>query len=312
MEHIKDKLDKLAKQLNLIDPNQDPEPYILTKEEEDRIIEFELKSAKDYVKWKMEQLKALPEQIEQRISEIDWDAKVNKDEILLRANSIKNHEVWLKEKHKKDKEEEERLATELKNHWTAKRMYNLMAWTSQNVFSKKLIVNNDNRHLITALCFFISRDDRFFTELKSGNGKPYDPLKGLLIRGISGIGKTHLVRCVEENLLNPILTLSMIEISDELKAYGEYEIKKGNKKIIYLDDVGTEETPIVHFGTKIHFFKNFIETVYHNNKEKCFNNLILSTNLNFAQCSDKYGFRVASRMRDMFNVIDVSGKDMRG
>lgn len=305
MGHIQDELQKLAKRLNLIDENEE-ELYILTKEEELKVIEHEITMAKDHMIWKMKSAGALQNQIDDRIAQINWDEKINKNEVLIRANSVKTYEIWLKEKHKNDKEEEERKAKELKDHWTAKQMYNLMAWTSQNTYGKKLIVNDENKKLITAICFFISRDERFESELG------YSFEKGLLIRGISGIGKTHLVRCVEKNGLNPLLTLSMIEISDELMAYGEYEMKMGSANILYLDDIGTEETPIVHFGTKIHYFKNFIESIYLRQKEKGFKNLVLSTNLNFHQCSEKYGFRVASRMRDMFNVIDVSGKDMRG
>lgn len=305
MEHINNKLQRLAKRLNLIDENQEPEPYILTEEEENKLIDNEIRGAKEYAKWKMEQLAMTKEQIDFKICEINWEERIDRNEILQRANSIKNHEIWLKEKHKQDKIEEERKLKELQEHWTAKRVYNLMAWTSQQEYGKKLIVNNDNKKFITALCFFISNDIRFESELG------FSFKKGLLIRGVSGTGKTHLVKCIETNGLKPILTLSMIEISDELLAYGEYEINKGGNKLIYLDDVGTEETPIVHFGTKIHFFKNFMESVYLRHKSLGFGGLMLSTNLSFQQLSEKYGFRVASRMRDMFNVIDVTGKDMR-
>ena len=305
MEHINNKLLQLAKRLNLIDENQEPEPYILTKEEEDKLVYHEIKSAKEYAKWKMEQLAMTKEQIDFKICEINWEERIDRNEIFQRANSIKNHELWIKAKRIKDKEQEIDNQKELQDYWTAKRIYNLMASTSESEYGKKLIVNNDNKKLITSICFLLSKDVRFEKELN------YSFNKGLLIRGISGIGKTHLVRCVEKNGLNPICTLSMIEITDELRAYGEYEINKGDNKIIYLDDIGTEETPVVHFGTKIHFFKNFIESIYLRQKQNGFGNLILSTNLSFQQISDKYGFRVASRMRDMFNVIDVSGKDMR-
>lgn len=306
MEHIKKKLEQLARRLNLIDQNEPPEPYLLTKEEEDAVIEHEVNSAKSFAKWKMEQVAMTKDQIEIKIAEIDWEERINRDEILQRTNSIKNHEIWLKEKHIKDKAEEDKKAKELQEHWNAKRVYNLMAWSSQNDYGKKLIVNDDNKKLITSLCFLVSNDIRFETELG------YSFSKGLLVRGVSGIGKTHLVRCIEQNLINPILTLSMIEITDDLRAFGEYEISKKENKIIYLDDVGTEETPVVHYGTKIHFFKNFIESVYLSRQGKGFGNLIISTNLSFQQITDKYGFRVSSRMRDMFNVIDVKGTDMRG
>jgi hypothetical protein len=306
MEPIQNKLQQLAKRLNLIDENLPPEPYILTKEEEDKVVENEIRSLREHFEWKMKQTGAISkEEVDFKMCQINWDEKLNKEELFQRANSIKNHEIWIVEKRKKDKEEEDRKEKELQDHWTAKNIYNLMAWTSHHEYGRKLILNDDNKKFITALCFLVSNDSRFETELK------FSFEKGLLIRGVSGIGKTHLVRCIEKNGLNPIYTLSMIEISDELLAYGEYIINKGDNKIIYLDDIGTEETPIVHFGTKIHFFKNFIEGVYLRQKSKGFKNLILSTNLNFQQISEKYGFRVASRMRDMFNVIDVSGKDMR-
>jgi DNA replication protein DnaC len=179
-----------------------------------------------------------------------------------------------------------------------------MKWTSRNVLGKEFILNEDNKRLITTLCYFFSADQRFETELN------FSMKKGLLIRGISGLGKTHLVKCLENNELNPVLILSMIEISEEIKQEGEYQIKVGDKKIIYLDDVGTEEATINHYGTKINFFKNFIEGYYLRNSP--FNRLIISTNNSAAEIEEKYGFRVRSRMRDMFNVIDIHGRDMRG
>lgn len=304
MENFKDKLHQLAKQLNLIGPDDTPDPYILTKEEEERVIEHEIISAKKHLVWKMTQLAMLPEQIEFKINQINWDEQIDKNDILRRANMIKNHDLWQKQQRENERLEEVRKVKELKDTWTANKVYQLMAHTSQNVFGKKLIVNEDNKKLITALCFFISRDDRFEKELG------FSLNKGLLIRGISGIGKTYLVRCIENNELNPILILSMLDIAHSVKEDGEYVIKKGNKRIIYLDDVGTEETTVNHYGTKINFFKNFIESTYLRTQQ--FNNLIISTNNSFAEMEIGYGFRVRSRIKDMFNIIDVKGNDMRG
>jgi len=301
---IQSTLQKLAEQLNLTSPDDAPEPYILTKDEEDRLLANLIIDAKKQAVWKMNELGMLDNQIETKLAEIDWEKDINKEEVFHRANMVKNHELWQKEQRIKEKEAEKKKQKELAEQWTAKRMYQQMAWTSQNEFGKKLIVNSDNKHLITALCYFVSRDEKFETELG------YSLNKGLLIRGVSGLGKTYLVRCISENVLNPILVLSMIEISDEIQANGEYHIKGEGKKIIYMDDVGTEQPTINHYGTKITWFKNFIETIYL--KNKCFNHLIVSTNNNFSELEDKYGFRVRSRIKDMFNIIDVSGKDMRG
>lgn len=308
MEPIQKKLELLAKQLNLTNSDE-IEEYILTKEEEEILIRNEIDSQKKYIAWKMRKALSTVDEIEIKLSQINWDERIDQPSIFKRANSIKHYGIWEKQQRLKEKEELANKQKELKEQWTAKRMYHHMAWVSENQYGKKLIVKDDKKGLdftkfITALCFFVSRDERFETELG------YSLNKGLLIRGISGLGKTHLVKCLEQNALNPILILSMLNIADEIKDNGEYLINYGNNKIIYLDDVGTEEPTINHYGTKINFFKNFIESVYL--KTQIFNHLMFSTNNNANELQEKYGFRVRSRMKDMFNVIDVTGKDMRG
>ncbi len=282
------------------------EPYILTKEEEDRVISNAISAAKKYAEWKMKGLAYTEPQIVAKLKEIDWMKEIDKDSLLKNSNSNKNYAIWQQQQRDKEKQEEEDRKRELIEFWTAKNVYSLMKGVSFELYGKNLILNDYNRKLISALCFFVSRDERFETELG------YSFKKGLLIRGISGLGKTHLVQCVQNNGLNPIKILSMIEIADEVKQEGEYQINMGNCKILYLDDVGTEEATVNHYGTKINFFKNFIESVYLRNEGTGFGKLMISTNNSFDEIEQKYGFRVRSRMRDMFNVIEVKGEDMRG
>jgi DNA replication protein DnaC len=297
-------LQKLAERLNLTPHDAEPEPYILTPEEEERIIANEITSLKKYAAWRMFDKTVSEQEIQMRLCEIDWNAKIDRHEILNRANSNKNYEIWQKSQREREKQQAIEQAEALRKQCTAKYMYNLMAWTSKNVYSKDLIVNDDTMPLIKALCFFLSRDPRFETELG------YCLNKGLLIRGISGLGKTHLVKCLADNPLNPIHVLSMIEVTDHIKADGEYTVDPGARKVLYLDDVGTEEATVNHYGTKITFFKNFIEMYYLKNRHAA--NLIISTNNSFAEIEEKYGFRVRSRVKDMFNIVDVKGKDLRG
>ena len=80
-------------------------------------------------------------------------------------------------------------------------------------------------------------------------------------------------------------------------------------KVIYLDDVGTEESTLNVYGTKITWFKDFIEN-YSLDKLKP-NKLIISTNCNFDEIEEKYTGRVRSRMAEMFNFIKVTGTDRR-
>lgn len=295
-------LQKLAKHLNLTDEVEE-EPYTLTPEEEETHIRAEIESLKNYYRWKMGDRKFTPDEVEFKLSQMDFKGMINREQSLAYANMCKNQNTWHNERRKQERDEYAKKQVELTTTWTAKFVYALMGHTSEEHFGKRLIVHEGNKRLISALCFLISRDERFVEDLN------LDFNKGLLIRGKCGIGKTHLVRCVESNAIRPILTVSMIEISEKIKADGEYELPRGSYKIIYLDDVGTEEAIVNHFGTRVNFFKQFIESAYMNTKN--YSHLIISTNLNFKEISDKYGFRVESRMREMFNVIDVDGPDLR-
>lgn len=299
--------------MNLTDPDVEGEEYILTPEEENRVISHEIQMAKDHYAWKVKGILMTQDEIDFKISQINWLEKVDQESILQRANSIKLYDIWIKEQRVKEKLEEERKGKELRETWNAKNIYKLMAWTSQNEYGKKLILKdpetgNDFTKLITALCFFVSRDKRFETDFDPK--LKYSLNKGLLIRGVSGLGKTHLVKCIAKNGLNPILILSMLDISEEIRINGEINVSLDGFGIIYLDDVGTEEADAKHYGNVINFFKNFIEGTYL--RRKSFSHIMMSTNNSFAQLEQIYGFRVRSRIKDMFNVIDVTGKDMRG
>lgn len=297
----------MAKLLNLTEM-QEPEPYTLTPEEEQHAITFAIEQAQKYMAWKMRKVLD-KEEIMQRIAQVDWHEKIDRRNVLALANTSKNQSMWHQTQRKADRQREIDQAKELKQYWTYGRIYKLMEFNSLHMFGRKFEVTADNLPAIKALCFFLARDDRFFTELEDDNGKPYDPLRGLLIRGNSGTGKTHLVRCAEDNGLNPILTLSMLDITDRMEEDGKYTIDMQGRKIIYLDDVGAEEAEVKHFGSLKLWFNNFIQKTYL--KTKCYNNLIITTNKNFKGIQEQYGYRVASRMREMFNVVDLTGEDRR-
>lgn len=283
---------------------EEKEEHILTPDEEEIAIENAIKQQKEYVIWKMRGLGYTDPQIIAKVKDINWNDHIDRDSVLQSANSSKHQDLWHIQQRLNEREKAIKDIQELRERCTARYMLNLMKWTSRNVMGRPLIIHNDNTALVKTLCFFLSNDPRFETELN------YSFQKGLLIRGVSGLGKTHLVRCLEKNEISPILVLSLLEISEEVKSEGEFIVELGSNKMIYLDDVGTEEHIVNHYGTKINWFKNFIEMYYLRNK--IFNKLIISTNNNFSEIEEKYGFRVRSRVKDMFNIIDVKGKDMRG
>lgn len=295
-------LNKLAARLNPTE-HQEPEPYTLTPEEEMRAINYAIEQAQKFMAYKMRKVLKTEDEIWHKIDQVDWRKKVNVQEVLKRANVAKNQNQWQRAQREADKAREANRLKELQEYWTYGRIYKLMKYNSIHMFGRELDETPDNLPTIKALCFFLARDDRFATELK------FDRLKGLLIRGPSDTGKTHLVRCCENNGLNPIHSITMLDVTEKVTEEGKYQINSQGKNIIYIDDIGTEEASVKHYGTTILWFKNYIETVYH--RTKCYNHLIITTNLNFQQLGDQYGFRVASRMREMFNVVDLKGGGYR-
>jgi len=292
----------LAATLSPTDPIP-ADPYLLTPKEEERAVAYAVEQAKKFMAWKMRRVLKTHEEIEFKLSQVNWEERIDRQKVLNLANTAKNQQIWQISQRQADKERELLRLKELSQYWGYGRIYKLIKYNSFHLFGKVLDETQDNMPALKALCFFLARDDRFATDLG------FDRLKGLLIRGPTGTGKTHLVRCAEDNGLNPILTLSMLEITDKVEEDGSYKIDMDGKKIIYLDDVGTEEAEVKHFGTIKLWFKNFIEKSYL--KSKCYNHIIITTNLNFKGLEDHYGVRVASRMREMFNVVDLTGEDRR-
>ncbi len=211
----------------------------------------------------------------------------------------------VREKRKAEAERDAKLITD----WDYARFFKLMrrrhnelqSETSNNEF----VYSPQNDVLIKAICFRLSNDPRYETEL----GLSFS--KGVIIRGAPGLGKSYLLGLVADNPVNNVQLLSMHEIAREVVNTGEFlGIKYGSFKYIYLDDVGTEENPQVNFGTKHNFFRTYIEETYAKSKITL-GRVILSTNDNFQTLEDKYGFRVRERLAECFDVIDIEGTSLR-
>ena len=211
----------------------------------------------------------------------------------------------VKEKRKAEAEREAKLIEE----WDYARFFKLMRRRHNELqpetSNNKFVYSPQNEVLIKAICFRLSNDPRYETEL----GLSFS--KGMIIRGAPGLGKSYLLGLVADNPVNNVQLLSMHEIAREMVNTGEFlGIKYGSFRYIYLDDVGTEENPQVHFGTKHNFFRTYIEETYAKSK-KTLSRVILSTNDNFQTLETKYDFRVRERLAECFDVIDIEGTSLR-
>ena len=225
----------------------------------------------------------------------------DRDEVLNIANNKKHYAIEMSHLRLEDFQRRSDEERKVKDYWDYQRMYNLLLFESDNL-GVEFEYNDDNKLAVQALCFFLSGNERFETELG------YSFQKGIMLRGKYGVGKTHMIRCLKGNQINPIHMMSMIDIKRKVSDDGHHYM--GNKNsMIYLDDVGSEDLPILHYGTPINWFKEFIEHRYYQNEG--FNKIILSTNLNIKELADKYSERVTDRIAEMFNIIDVKGSSKR-
>lgn len=282
--------------------------YTLTPDEETRAIDEKIISLRNAKRWTLLDLGMAPGMVDHIIDGMDWTEQYDRDDVLQAANRLKHWKSVDIEMTKARKLRLQEDRQRMISMWTAGKVYQRMAAVSCNERGRELVVNEHTLPLIKVLCFSISEDPRYITELG------LDPYKGLLIRGATGTGKSYLVECIQSNPRHPIQMHSMIEISQDIIASGVYFSKAlAPDELMYIDDVGTEydqAKAIKHYGQDINWFKNFIEGYYMKSPE-AYHRLIISTNDSFDTLQDKYGFRVRSRLAQMFNIIDVTGPDMR-
>lgn len=276
-------------------------PMILTEEEKERVIYWAIDQEKKRYARSMAEKGEPSAKTEQKMAEIDWMQRIDIPAIIASANQRAHWEEERKrdreEKLKAHREEREKMISE----WTAGKFYQKI----KSHFIHRhgtFFMQPWNDVFIKAVCFFLSADPRFETEL----GFSFN--KGLMIQGTAGLGKTETIRAVSENPLYPIKIISILEIAEQVQQNGRCHLN--TQQLLLLDDIGTEPEVINHYGTKINWFKDFIEMYYLENKT--FNGLMVTTNLGGEELESRYGYRVRSRIREMFNVISLKGDDLRG
>lgn len=283
-------------------------PYLLTPAEETRAIQEKEMHLRSSRRWSMIDNGVQPAHADRLIEDIDWTIHYDREEVLTAANRLK---VWRREDVKAQKARRKRLMEDRQRMislWTAEKVYRYLSSKSFEL-GREMIVNEHTLPLIKILCFRISEDPRYVADLG------LDTSKGLLLRGDPGTGKTYLIKCLADNPRHQVQMHSMIDITAAIIDTGAYHSKVlGSDELLYIDDVGTEYDQVkvikAKYGQETNWFKNFIEGYYA--KSTCgFSRVIISTNDSFDDIQRKYGFRVRSRMAEMFNIIDVTGPDMR-
>ena len=139
----------------------------------------------------------------------------------------------------------------------------------------------------------------------------------IFIAGETGVGKTHLIKCMANELINlnhvVLLTSSFAMHQDFVKSYSTKDLEEKsylldrylNSEILFIDDLGTElRNPTITL--------NYLYQVINERKMKRLPTIITS-NLDLYDIKDYYDERISSRIIEKSSSICVyiKGKDLR-
>lgn len=138
--------------------------------------------------------------------------------------------------------------------------------------------------------------------------------RNLLFYGTVGTGKSFLSGCIAKELIDrgsSVIYFSAIQLFQLISTY-TYDKDKGlladfhkqilNCDLLIIDDLGTE---MCNEFICTHLFDIINERMLRNGST------IISTNLTLERLRDKYSDRVFSRIYDHFEMLKLSGKDIR-
>lgn len=127
--------------------------------------------------------------------------------------------------------------------------------------------------------------------------------KGLLVVGHCGTGKTLicgkvipiLINCLEKKIITPYTAQELNERLEEAL----------RKKLVYIDDVGTE-SELVQYGNRRNAFCELVD--YAEGRK---NLLIMTTNKTTEELAQKYGNRTVDRLVGITSLVTIKGDSFR-
>lgn len=171
------------------------------------------------------------------------------------------------------------------------------------LFGKKFKIFEEDREILFKLCNYYIRDEANCKKLG------IDIHKGILLSGPVGCGKTSLMKLLRYIVPHrkPYEVIPTRNIAFAFNNIGYKIIEDyGNRRFYCFDDLGVEPTGR-HFGKDCNVMGEILLSRY----DLFLNHKILThatTNLNAKELEERYGNRVRSRMRQLFNLISFDAK----
>lgn len=240
--------------------------------------------------------------------------------------------IWGKQKKEK---ELERLALEQKIAYNRKMASEKMSFDviktfmvnrANDIFKFEFVIDDNNHDTFDLLCHYFTGNIDGFTKQAKRMGVDMPSIdKGLLLAGNFGTGKTVLMSLFMKNtrqvyFMRPAKRISQEYLTSRDKVIPEEYLTPFKNAIndaatffqplsgLCIDDLGSESEK-VNYGNKANVIGDLIEARYHDKFTGVF--LHATTNLSSQELIDFYGERVVSRMKEIFNFVELAGEDRR-
>ena len=168
------------------------------------------------------------------------------------------------------------------------------------LFGKRFKIYDEDRDILLKLCSYCIRD------IESCKKHNIDIEKGILLSGPVGCGKTSLMKLLR-HLVPLQRPYEMIPCRNVIFSFNHLGYKTiedyGNTKFFCFDDLGVEPTGRF-YGKDVNVMGEVLLSryeLYLQSKRKIKTHA--TTNLNAEELEERYGNRVRSRMRELFNLV---------
>lgn len=239
--------------------------------------------------------------------------------------------IWAKQKKDaslKELEQQQRAEANRKNltssGWSYEQTRDYMLYRAGQLFKGEFVLDKYNEDVFNLLCYYFSEDARFVPLAVKMNVTNPSLIKGVLLAGNWGTGKTWLMSLFRKNNRRVFHLAEAKDLAVLYKKAGDDAMEPYKNKIknafndptvfyqeyagLCIEDIGAEDIK-GHYGDKCLVVGDIIEGRYVN---KCLTGWFHgTTNFTAAELKEWYSGRVTDRLRESVNLIELGGPSRR-